>query len=196
MEHRFLLEMRKMPYKAIIFDLYGTLVGNFSRKVYDHVQKQMANVLGVPYPKFWQTKAETIKDRSLGNLTVEENITEIGRRLNVKVDTTQNDKIISLGNEFTKTSLIPEPEVIEGLVELKQCGFLIGLITNCNSSVPLFFPKSELVQYIDVPVFSCEERVKKPSPRIYEIACERLNVKPKECIGCVKFLSLTSHEPL
>lgn len=171
-----------MPYKAIIFDLYGTLVGNFSRKVYDQVQEQMAKILGVPYPKFWQTKAETIKDRSLGNLSFEENITEIGRRLDVKVDTTQIDKIIALGNEFTKTSLIPEPEVIDGLVELKHSGFLIGLITNCNSSVPLFFPQSELAQYIDVPVYSCEERIKKPSRRIYEIACERLNVKPEECI--------------
>lgn len=102
-----------MPYKAIIFDLYGTLVGNFSRKVYDQVQEQMAKTLGVPYPKYWQTKAETIKDRSLGNLTVEENIVEIGRRLDVKVDTTQIDKIIALGNEFTKISLIPVPEVID-----------------------------------------------------------------------------------
>ena len=24
-----------MPYKAVIFDLYGTLVGNFSRQAYD-----------------------------------------------------------------------------------------------------------------------------------------------------------------
>lgn len=38
------------------------------------------------------------------------------------------------------------------------------------------------MQYIDVPVFSCDERIKKPSPRIYEIACDRLNVKPQECI--------------
>lgn len=171
-----------MPYKAIVFDLYGTLVGNFSRKKYDQVQEQMAKVLNVPYQKFWQTKAETVKDRSLGHLTVEENITEIGRRLDVKVDSAQIDKIIAFGNEFTKTSLIPEPEVIEGLAELKQCGFLIGLITNCNSSVPLFFPQSVLVQYIDVPVFSCAERVKKPSHRIYEIVCERLNVIPEECI--------------
>ena len=62
----------KMPYKAIIFDLYGTLVGNFSRQAYDKVQEQMAIIIGVPAPKFWQTMAETINDRSLGaNRTVE-----------------------------------------------------------------------------------------------------------------------------
>ncbi len=171
-----------MSYKAIIFDLYGTLVGNFSRKAYDHVQVQMAKVLDAPYTKFWQIKAETIKDRSLGNLTVEQNIAEIGRRLNIKVDRTQIEKIVALGNDFTKTSLIPEPEVLDGLDRLKRGGLLLGLITNCNSSVPMLFPQSELAQYIDASVFSCEERIKKPAPRIYEIACERLKVKPEECV--------------
>lgn len=46
-----------MPYKAIVFDLYGTLVGNFSRQAYDEIQEQMAKVLDVPYPKFWQSIA-------------------------------------------------------------------------------------------------------------------------------------------
>lgn len=39
-----------------------------------------------------------------------------------------------------------------------------------------------MAQFIETPIFSCEERIKKPSGRIYEIACERLNVKPQECI--------------
>lgn len=171
-----------MSYKAIIFDLYGTLVGNFSRKVYDQVQVEMAKILGVPYQKFWQIKAETIKDRSLGNLSAEENIIEICRRSNVKVDKTQIEKTLALNYEFTKNSLVPKPKVLEGLDRLKRSGFLIGLITNCNSSVPLFFPQSELAQYIDIPIFSCEEQLKKPARRIYEIACERLNVKPEECV--------------
>lgn len=172
----------ELHYKAIIFDLYGTLVGNFSRQAYDQIQAQMANVLDVPFSKFWQIKAATIKDRSLGNLSVEENIEEIGRRLNVKVDITQIEEIVALGNEFTKTSLIPEPEVLEVLDRLKHTGFLLGLITNCNTSVPQFFQQSELAQHIHVPVFSCKEGFKKPSSRIYEIACERLIVEPHECL--------------
>ena len=81
-----------MPYKAIIFDLYGTLVENFSRRAYDKVQEEIAKILGVPYPKFWQAMGETIKDRSLGNLSAEENIAEICRRLDVKADKTQIEK--------------------------------------------------------------------------------------------------------
>ncbi len=171
-----------MSYKAIIFDLYGTLVGNFSRKAYDQVQVQMARILGVPFPKFWQIKAETIKDRSIGNLSAEENIIEICRRSNVKVDKTQIEKTLVLNYEFTKNSLVPNPEVLEGLDRIKRNNLLLGLITNCNPTVPQLFPQSELARYINIPVFSCEERIKKPARRIYEIACERLNVKSQECI--------------
>ena len=171
-----------MTYKAVIFDLYGTLVGNFSLKAYNKVQEEMAKILGVPYPKFWQAMGETIKDRSLGNLSPEENIVEVCRRLGTKADRTQIEQTVFLRNEFTRNSIIPEPEVLEALALLKRSGLYIGLITNCNSAVPRFFPESPLAQYIDAPVFSCEEQIKKPSPRIYEIACERLNVQPQVCL--------------
>ena len=172
-----------MPYKAVIFDLYGTLVGNFSRQAYDQVQVQMAKILDVPYPKFWQTMGETLKDRTLGNnRSVEDNIVEVCRRLGVKADKTQIKQTVARNYEFTRNSIIPEPEVLEALGLLKRNGLYIGLITNCNSNVPLLFPESPLAQYIDVPVFSCEERIKKPAHRIYEIACERLKIEPQECL--------------
>lgn len=170
-----------MPYKAVIFDLYGTLVGNFSRQAYDRVQVQMAEILGVPYPKFWQAMGETSNDRSLGvYLSFEENIVEVCRRLSV--NSTQIEQAVALNYEFTKDSLAPDPEVLEALDVLKRSSLHLGLITNCGPAVPLLFPQSALAQYIDIPVFSCEERVKKPSPRIYQIACERLKVKPQECL--------------
>ncbi len=79
-----------MPYKAVIFDLYGTLVDNFSSQAYDQVQVQMAKALDIPYPKFRQRMLETINDKSSGGYhSVEENILEICRRLNLKVDMTK-----------------------------------------------------------------------------------------------------------
>ena len=172
-----------MPYKAVIFDLYGTLVGNYSRQAYDQTQEQMAEILNVAYPKFWQTMGETFKDRTLSsNRSFEDNIVEVCRRLNTKVDKTQIEQTVVLNYEFTRNSIIPEPEVLEALDLLTRTDFHIGLITNCNANVPLLFPESPLAQYIDVPVFSCEERIRKPSRRIYEIACERLKLQPQECL--------------
>ena len=91
-------------------------------------------------------------------------------------------KPVVLNYEFTRNSIVPEPEVLEALGLLKRNGFHLGLITNCNANVPLLFPESPLAQYIDAPVFSCEERIKKPSHRVYEIACERLKLQPQACL--------------
>ncbi|RKU35856.1 hypothetical protein C6496_16290 [Candidatus Poribacteria bacterium] len=172
-----------MSYKAIIFDLYGTLVENFSSQAYDQVQEQMAKTLDIPYPKFRQVMLETINDKSSGGYhAVEDNIREICRRLSIKVGTTQIEQVVTLHYEFSESTLVIESKVLEALKTLKGDGLLLGLITNCRPPIPSAFTQSSLAQYIDVPVFSCEERVKKPSRRIYQIACERLKVEPQECL--------------
>ena len=172
-----------MSYKAIIFDLYGTLVENFSSQAYDQVQEQMAKTLDIPYLKFRQLMLETINDKSSGGYyAVEDNILEICRRLSVKVNTTQIEQVVTLHYEFSKSTLVIESKVLEALDTLKSDGLLLGLITNCRPPIPSAFSQSSLAQYIDVPVFSCEERIRKPSPGIYQIACERLKVQPQECL--------------
>ena len=172
-----------MSYKAIIFDLYGTLVENFSSQAYDQVQEQMAKTLDIPYLKFRQVMLETINDKSSGGYyAVEDNILEICRRLSVKVNTTQIEQVVTLHYEFSESTLVIESKVLEALDTLKSDGLLLGLITNCRPPIPSAFSQSSLAQYIDVPVFSCEERIRKPSRRLYQVACERLKVQPQECL--------------
>ena len=72
--------------------------------------------------------------------------------------------------------------VLEALDRLKQRGMRLGLISDCGPSVPLLFPQSPLARFIDVTVFSCEERIKKPSSAIYHRTCQRLQIEPHECI--------------
>ena len=172
-----------MSYKAAIFDLYGTLVENFSSQAYDQVQEQMAKALNIPYPKFRQVMLETINDKSSGGYhAVEDNILEICRRLSIKVGTSQIEQVVTLHYEFSESTLMIEAKVLKALGTLKSNDLLLGLITNCRPPIPSAFRQSPLDQYIDNPVFSCEERIKKPTPRIYQIACERLKVKPQECL--------------
>ena len=172
-----------MPYKAVIFDLFGTLVENFSSQAYDQVQVQMAKTLNIPYPKFQQVMLATINDTSSdGYYAVEDNIREICRRLSIKVNASQIEQAVTLHYTFSKSTLVIEPKVLKALGTLKRDNLLLGLITNCRPPIPSAFLKSSLSEYIAVPVFSCEERIKKPSRRIYEITCERLKVQPQECV--------------
>ena len=73
-----------MHYKAIIFDLFGTLVSSFPRRVYDRVIDQMADAVRIPSPEFWRLMKETFLNRYLGRYrSVEENIEDICSRFGV-----------------------------------------------------------------------------------------------------------------
>jgi putative hydrolase of the HAD superfamily len=68
------------------------------------------------------------------------------------------------------------------LTRLKQDGYKLGLISNCSIEIPILWEETELADLIDSPIFSCRERLKKPDPHIYHLACERLGVVPRSCL--------------
>ena len=78
--------------------------------------------------------------------------------------------------------LVPRHDTLETLQELRSAGYKIGLISDCTAEVPLLWPETPFVQLIDVPIFSCAVHLKKPDPRIYLLACERLEVVPQRCL--------------
>lgn len=80
-------------------------------------------------------------------------------------------------------TLVPQQKAYGALSKLKTRGLRLGLITNCGPDVPMLLDRSPFAQLIDVPVFSCEERVKRPSIGIYQAACRRLRVDPGECVS-------------
>jgi len=172
-----------MRYKAIIFDLFGTLVRSFTRQEYDQVDAQMAKTVNIPFSEFWRLVGETWNDRCLGHYdSIEDNIKDICHRFGVEVDTTQITQAANYHYGFIRNAIIPERNVLEALTLLKNQGLQLGLISNCGPEVPLLWGQSPLAQLIDIPVFSCKEHVSKPEIGIYEIASHRLQVKPQKCI--------------
>ena len=58
----------------------------------------------------------------------------------------------------------------------------IGLISDCSSEVPLLWPETSLEPLIDVAIFSCEVKIRKPDSRIYQAACDGLALEPGDCL--------------
>ncbi|HEY5040197.1 MAG TPA: HAD hydrolase-like protein, partial [bacterium] len=48
-------------------------------------------------------------------------------------------------------------------------------------AVPLVWKETPFADLFDTTVFSCQERLKKPDPKIYQIALERLSLPAREC---------------
>jgi putative hydrolase of the HAD superfamily len=84
--------------------------------------------------------------------------------------------------DFERRVLKPRPDAVETLILLKNDGLKLGLISNCMPVTPIIWPETPFAALIDVPVFSCVEGIKKPDSRIYHLACDRLGVKPHDCL--------------
>jgi len=72
-------------------------------------------------------------------------------------------------------------KLIEFIQALKP-RYKIGIISNAWSELPNALEEWEIREVFDVIVGSGDEGVMKPDPLIYQIALERLDVKPKEAI--------------
>ena len=90
--------------------------------------------------------------------------------------------IIGMRRTWTRDSLVPRPDAIPTLEALRARGHRVGLITVCSTDVAELWESTAFAGLFDATVFSCEVGISKPDPRIYEICCERLDVRPDECL--------------
>lgn len=171
-----------MGHRAIIFDLFGTLVNGFM-SVTGQTQEQFAAILGVPCEPFTKLWREITGRRTVGEFqTVEASIEHVCGALGISVNAEQMAKAVEFRLEYTKRALTPKADAVKTLENLKQSGFKIGLLSNCSIEIPVLWSETEFADLIERPVFSSRERLKKPDPRIYHLACERLGVSPKDCV--------------
>ncbi len=172
-----------MKYQAVIFDLFGTLVENFSRAEYQSTLAEMASVLGAPPDAFVRLWADTFDLRSTG---VFKNagacVRHICRELDVKVNEAQVKRTGRIRYQYTLKNIKPRPGSVETIAALKSKGYKIGLISDCTAETPLAWQTTPFAPLFDVTVFSCRVGIKKPDPRIYQMATDRLGVAPPDCL--------------
>lgn len=172
-----------MRYKAIIFDLFGTLVDNFSLREHESVLQTMASIVGAPSDSFVRLWLGTFNERATGVLpSPETNIEYICRKLGIPTENTRIQKAGKIRVDFTVRSMVPRAGAIELLSRLKTSGYKTGLISDCSAELPAIWANTPLAPLMDVVVFSCLAGLKKPDPRIYRRATEQLSVEPQTCL--------------
>jgi putative hydrolase of the HAD superfamily len=171
-----------MKFKAVIFDLFGTLVDDFGSSV-GEMHHEMAAALAVPYEQFMQPWGQTAKMRIIGAFdTVEASIKYVCDMISVRPGAEQISKAVEIRMKYIRQALQPRPDAINTPSELKNQGHKIGLLSNCSMEIPLLWQETDFADLFDTAIFSSRERLKKPDPRIYQLACERLGVTPKDCL--------------
>lgn len=72
----------------------------------------------------------------------------------------------------------PYPDTVFTLRELRHRGIPTAVVSNIGWDLRTVFEFHDLARYIDVFVLSYELGVKKPDPRIFQVACDRLGLLP------------------
>jgi putative hydrolase of the HAD superfamily len=165
-------------YRAVIFDLWQTLVpwDQEESKVFGG---KVAAFAGVEPDRFWEAwlGGHHLPNRNTGPMS--EHLSALFSELGAEPDI---GEILAMRLERVKQVLLPRPDALPTLDELRRRGHLLGMISVCTEDVPQVWDETPLGGKFDATVFSCDVGISKPDPRIYEIACERLEVEPAECL--------------
>ncbi len=166
--------------KAVIFDMFETLITHFRTPLY--FGDQMACDAGIPVEDFRRIWDPTSDDRTLGKMTFEEAITSV-----LKGNGKYSDELLGriVGRRIeTKRDCFRhlDPDIIPMLSALRVKDVSVGLISNCFSEEVPVIKESIIYPFFDAVCFSYEEGVKKPDREIYLRCLDKLGADPDECI--------------
>jgi len=161
--------------KAVIFDLFETLVTEWGRPKY--LTKDVAIDLDIGYQllrREWSAlgKYAKVEDAykkvldNLGFVQEEQLLVEVAQKR------TQCKR---------KCFDTIEPKITNMLSKLKADGYKIGLISNCSPEEIEGLQECNLYTYLDAVVLSYDVGLAKPSSKIYEYCISLLGVDAADC---------------
>jgi len=170
--------------RAVLFDLFNTLVPGGADGLRDRVVRRMADVLGVDPDAYLRIFDDTWPERlagGMGDLTTM--VGTLARRVGGRPSAEQVARAAALRREMIDSLLAAVPETtLSTLDEVRAAGWLLGLVSNTSGDDPDRFRRSRLAGRFDATVFSSELRAGKPDPKIFLTACELLDVPPHACV--------------
>lgn len=173
-----------MPTRAVIFDLYGTLVKSPSMDVRRALLAEMAAAMDIPHDAFVGAWMEGFWERQVGFFGTEEgHLEHIARRVGVAPDPQRVARAAEVALTFDRESLqSTRADALDTLRALKDAGLRLGLVSNCGVGIPKVWDECSMAPFIDAPVFSSTARLKKPDPRIYQLALQGLGAAPEDTL--------------
>jgi putative hydrolase of the HAD superfamily len=171
-----------MKVEAVILDLFGTLVDDFVAST-GPINTDLAVALGLPYEPFIQLWRDSSDMRIDGTFqTIEASIEHVCAAIGADITPHQMNIAVELRLDQIRRALKPKPDAVTTLNRLKDNGYKIGVLSNCSIEIPILWPETPFADLVDSTVFSSRERLTKPDPQIYYLACERLGMVPQKCI--------------
>jgi putative hydrolase of the HAD superfamily len=168
-----------MAARAVIFDLFGTLVDDSPPAAYAEFLATLAHRLGADPDRFRTVWAAN--DVARYTQPIEACFESICGELGIS-DRARIEAALAHRVEHMRRILVPRPDAEETLRALRERGFLLGMISNASGEVSELWAETPFATLFDAVLFSADERLMKPDRRLYERMAERLEVVPEDCL--------------
>jgi putative hydrolase of the HAD superfamily len=169
--------------RAVVFDLFGTLVPEFPLEAWHGMFEGMASAVGADVPAFRRAWDDTIVERQTGGFRdMAENVEVICARIGLAPSPEAVRRALAVREALYAEWFRPQPGAVQTLRTLRERGTPVALCSNCALDAPALWTASPLAGLIDVLVFSSEVGLRKPDPAIYLLTAERLGVEPAACL--------------
>jgi putative hydrolase of the HAD superfamily len=170
--------------RAIIFDLFNTLVSGGVHGDRTSVNLRTAAVLGVDPEAYDEAFFAVSRERYTGAYgSLAGTIRAIAGLVGGTPSDEQIERASALRRTMTAELLATIPDhTISTLDTLRLAGWRIGLVSNVTSETPDRWRETKLPPYFDAVAFSSELGVAKPDRGIYLAACGQLDLPPADCV--------------
>jgi HAD superfamily hydrolase (TIGR01509 family) len=168
-------------FKAVVFDLYETLVTQSTTVV--PRGGALGDSLGLD-PAAYRREWKQLRPHILrGQLTFQQALVEIAERLGMaisaeRVQCASDERARANTEVFQKI----DSEVVALIRALRDLGIGLATISNCMAEDVVAWPESVLASHFSCAVFSFEAGVVKPDTRIYLNALEQLGVHAQDAL--------------
>jgi putative hydrolase of the HAD superfamily len=157
------------PVRAVIFDLWETLIG-WDSEAARRMNERIDERVGFGFRERWYAAPNRYTAPVRTGL----------EGLGVPADALED--VCAIRQDFVRHCLVPREGAVETLERLRAAGYRTGLITVCSEDVETLWPESVFAGLFDTEVFSSRIGISKPDARVYVACCEGLGVEPREAV--------------
>ncbi|OUU22785.1 MAG: hypothetical protein CBC13_07110 [Planctomycetia bacterium TMED53] len=169
--------------KAVLFDLFGTLVPNLAPEVWSSSCEEISHILGIEpddYARLWSARFE---DRMTGRIQdgpaqFDEILQHLNREVSQEIRTQASDT----HRELLRKALQPKPDAVSTLEAITDRNLRLALVTDCSSSAPEILDSTPLGRFFSCRASSAHLGTRKPDPRMYQFVLDQLDLEAADCL--------------
>ncbi len=169
--------------KAVLFDLFGTLVPNLAPEVWSGSCEEISRILGIDPEDYSRLWSERFEDRMIGRIQDGPGqFDEILHQLDQEVSLEVRVQASETHKRLLALALQPKPDAVSTLEAILERNLQLALVTDCSSSAPEILDTTPLGRFFACRASSAQLGTRKPDPKMYHYVLDQLMVEGKDCL--------------